>query len=157
MKTKKWIWISLAALLTLVVLVAVAGAGFRLGMTQNPAFIQQREELRAQRLNQMQKQDTNQESKSNDRMFNPHMQGFDPRGNSGRGFDSRFQSDRGFDRGRGGFFPPLFGLIHLVILGALIWFGYKYVKNSGWKLVREVQPVPVVSEPANVEEKKDEA
>lgn len=145
MKIKKWLWITLTALLTIVVLTAVAGAGFRYGITQSEAFVKMQEARMQQRL----AQSPNADGKA----INPHMQGFDQHGNSGHGFEQRFKDNRGFDRGRGGFGSPLFGLIHLAILGALIWFGYKYVKNSGWKLVREAQPVAA----ANIEENKPEA
>ncbi len=152
MKTKKWLWITLSVLLTLVVLVGVAGAGFRYGVMQSPAFVKMQEARMQQKLAQPPKQQAqNFDQKPNGR--NPQMQGFDQHGNFGHGFDQH----RGFNRGRGGFGSPLFGLIHLLILGALLWFGYKYVKNSGWKLVREAQPAPVANQPASVEEKKPEA
>jgi hypothetical protein len=72
----------------------------------------------------------------------------------GQGFDNR-----GGDR-RGGmsFFPPIFGLIHLVVLGLLIWLGYKFVKNSGWRLTRvAASPAPVASETSSVEVEEKKA
>jgi hypothetical protein len=150
MKTKKWLWIALASILTLVVLAGVGAAGYRLGLTQNPAVIQQFAELRAQRAEQFQKQNAGQLPQQNDKTF-------DPRSGDGRGFDPHSKFDRRDDRGRGG--SPFFGFFHLIVLGALLWFGYRYAKNSGWKLVRETpQPAPPVVQSAPVEdEKKDEA
>ncbi len=44
-------------------------------------------------------------------------------------------------------FAPIFGLIHLALLGLLIWVVYKLVKNSGWRLTRvAASPAPAVSE-----------
>lgn len=131
MKTRKWLKVTLIVLLALVALVAAAGAGFRVGVMQSGNI--------AQRLN-ARAQGANQQPNANGWMTNPHTQGFDP----------RFGPERDFGRGRGGFFPPLFGLFHLLVFGGLIWLGYKLVKNSGWKLTREAAP-------QNVEEKKDAA
>ncbi|MDD2921697.1 MAG: hypothetical protein PHQ36_05360 [Anaerolineales bacterium] len=161
MKTKKWLWITLTVLLTLVVLAGVAAAGFRLGMTQNATFLP-RQDFRAQRL---------QDANPGGQMVNPHAQGFDPAPPNGwmenpraQGFNPRNNPMRGFNDGRnfdrrGGFFPPLFGFLRLLAFGALIWLGYKLVKNSGWKLVREAQPSAAVGEsaPPNAEEKNSEA
>jgi predicted negative regulator of RcsB-dependent stress response len=150
MKTKKWLWITLVSILTLVILAGVGAAGYRLGLTQNPAVIQQLADLRAQRLSQLPNQGANQMPKGNGNGISPQEQGFNPHSNFDRGNDR----GRGFDR-RDGFASPLFGLIHLIILGALVWFGYKYIKNSGWKLVREVPPASVVeNDTASVEEEK---
>ena len=77
---------------------------------------------------------------------NSRNQGFDRQGNN-RG------NERGNDRRDGGrdFFSPIFGLIHLAILGLLIWFGYKMVKKSGWRITRvAAAPAPSVE----VEENK---
>ncbi len=125
----KWLKITLIALLTLAVLSGVALAGYRLGLTQNPEVIQKLADLRAQRLEQFQKQFENGlPGKGLGRGNNPH--GFAP------------GLTREFKRGRGGFsfFSPLWGLIKLALLGALLWFGYQYAKNSGWKLVKETPP-----------------
>ena len=157
MKTKKWLWGILITLLTIVVLAGAGFAGYRLGLTQNPAVIKQLVELRAQKFNQMQDQTgkaLNPQQNPYNGAYNPHIRGFDQRGNYAQGFDQRSQFNRRDNRGRDGFASPLFGLVHLIILGALLWLVYKFVKNSGWKLVREVQPAPVVSEAASTEEKK---
>jgi hypothetical protein len=66
---------------------------------------------------------------------------------------------RGFDRGRGGFHSPIFGLFHLIVLGVLAWFGYKLVKNSGWKLVKvNASAAPAAEQPSGAaagDEKKE--
>jgi hypothetical protein len=162
MKTKKWLWITLASILTLVVLTGVAAAGYRLGLTQNPEFIKQMAELRAQRVSQFQKPAQNLAPQQNVPQGQNQQQGvpqgqmpaqgFSPRDDFGRGFDphSNFErgSDRGFD-GRDDFISPLFGLIRLAVLAALVWFGYKYVQNSGWKLVKVAPNTPVSQDTQN--------
>ena len=40
MKSKKWLWVTLTILLTLVVLVGVAGAAFRMGAMQGTRLVQ---------------------------------------------------------------------------------------------------------------------
>ena len=87
-----------------------------------------------------------------DKNFNP--QGM-PMHNFGRG------NDRDFNRGFGpggygmmgrGVLGGFFSLIHLVILGFIIWLAYKLIKNSGWKLslTRQAAEAPKV-EPAATE------
>lgn len=156
MKTKKWLKVTLIVLLALVALGAAAGVGFRVGVMQS-GNIAQRINARAQGANQLPngKTVTIDPQAPNGWMMNPHGQGFDPRNNPGREFDQRGGPNRGFDRGRGEFGSPLFDLFHLIILGALLWFGYKYVKNSGWKLVREAKPAAVVSESVNAAEEEN--
>ncbi len=131
MKTKKWLWITLSTLLGLVLLAGAAMAGFRYGVTQSDAFVKMQETRMQQKLEEAPKVD----------------------GKNAAGFDPHAKFDRGYGRGRGGF-SPLFGLVHLVILGALIWFGYKYAKNSGWRITREAQVAPAVIETPDVEKKK---
>ena len=154
MKNKKWLWVTLTALLTLIVLAVVAAAGFRLGAAQSAALIQ-RQDFRAQKLNSSQNtnngeavnphgQEFNQIP--NEQMYNPHAQGFDSRLQFERGFNN----ERGFSR-RGEFFSPLFGLLHLLILGAALWLIYKLVKNSGWRLIHVAQPAPVTTETKNTD------
>jgi hypothetical protein len=57
------------------------------------------------------------------------------------------------------FFSPIFGLIHLIVLGLLLWVVYKLVKKSGWRLTRvqTASPAPMANETSNVvvEEKKE--
>ena len=143
MKTRKWIWWTLAVIFTLVALTAAGFAGYRVGYMQGLV--------------------ANPNAK--DFMAGPfwHGQGrmqnlgknFDQRGSvpaqefGGRQFD-RF-GGRNFDRfdRRGGFsfFAPLFGLVRLAVLALLIWLGYKVVKNSGWRLTRvTAEPAPVAEE-----------
>lgn len=144
MKSKKWIWVTLTILLTLIVLAGVAGAGFRMGVMQSANLARNADGTTSQ--------------------FPPfgYMHGFEGNFNNQRGdnplmmqgFGHDGPGHGGFERGRGGFFSPLFGLVHLIVLGALIWLGYKFVKNSGWRLTRVAQPAPGTSE-ASIEEKKE--
>lgn len=109
MKSKKWIWVTLTVLLTLIVLAGVAGASFRMGVMQSPAF--------------------SGKAAGDDAQLFEHMHSFDGH------FDRQFKGDPrlmqefghgGFDRssfgsGRMTFFSPIFGLIKLAVLGALLW------------------------------------
>ncbi|MBI5962036.1 MAG: hypothetical protein HY863_01050 [Chloroflexi bacterium] len=143
MKINKWISVTLTILLTLIVLAGVAGVSFRMGAMQNTVFAGNDERM-AQHFQAF-----------------GHMQGFNneraiqPGENQRmmRGFDHG-----GFGRGYNSFFSPLFGLIKLAVLGALLWLGFKFVKNSGWRITRETaQPAPAASETPSVEveEKKE--
>ena len=132
MKSKKWIWVTLTVLLTLVVLAGVAGAGFRMGVMQSAAVT------------------------GNSTGVEEQFQPFGHPHSFGGNFDHHFNGDShmmqgfnhdGFDHGRGSFVSPIFGLIKLVVLGVLIWLGFKYVKNSGWRLTRDApQPAPDAEE-----------
>jgi hypothetical protein len=64
------------------------------------------------------------------------------------------------------FMSPIFGLIRLAVLGALLWLGYKFVQKSGWKFTRVTQVAaettatpsdPEAATPVSDDEKKDEA
>jgi hypothetical protein len=164
MKNRKWLTYTLGILLTLVVLGVVGAVGYRIGTMQNATFVHpsftQNFDGGAQTMPRSFQNDgmppRMQENFHNNggpqgMQANPHNQGFDNRGNN-----------RGFDR-RGGrsFFPPIFGLIHLALLGLLLWVVYKLVKNSGWRLTRvAASPAPTVSatpsaESVEVEEKKE--
>jgi hypothetical protein len=163
MKNRKWLTYTLGILLTLVVLAVVGGAGFRIGMMQNASFAQPAFAHNfdsATRPMQGNFQDDGN-PRSMQRNFqgndgpqamqgNPHNQGFDNRGYNNRGNDRR---------GSVSFFAPIFWLIRLVVLGLLLWVGYKFVKNSGWRLTRvQVSPAPVANETPSVEvEKKKES
>ena len=168
MKTKKWITYTLVTLFTLVALAAVGFAGFRVGVMQSASFTNSMLPFN----DHMQDFDENNKGQGN----NPHNQEQNPNkpngfGNSkDSGNQKGFDNQRGFDRGRGfgytsGFFGPIFGLIRLVVLGVLVWLGYKLVKNSGWRLVNvnaatTTTTPPIVSEPVpdeNGDEKKDQA
>ena len=137
MKNKKWLSYTLGILLTLVVLVAVGGAGFRAGMMQNAVITRNF--------------DGAGHAFTHDFSDNgaPHSMQGNSRGNDFNG--------HGFDRGRISPFGGLFGLIHIAILGLLAWFGYKLVQKSGWKLVREQAPTTTTEAPnMEVSEKKEE-
>ncbi|MBI5825228.1 MAG: hypothetical protein HZB18_14455 [Chloroflexi bacterium] len=134
MKSKKWLTYTLGILLTLIVLAAVGGFGFRMGVTQSASFAK----------------------------LTDGQSAHSPSFAQGHGFDGDFNrmergnSSHGFDRGRGrdrGGFSPIFGLIRLVVLGALAWLGYKLVRNSGWKLVK----ANASESPASVTEQPSEA
>ncbi len=143
MKSNKWLTYTLGVLLTLVVLAAVGGVGFRVGVTQSASFAN---------LTDGQSARASFFAHGMDGGFN-QME----RDNSSHGFDR----SRGGDRG--GFSSPIFGLIRLVVLGLLAWLGYKLIKNSGWKLVKvnaSEAPAPVVETPSETaaggEEKETE-
>lgn len=155
MKNRKWLTYTLGTLLTLIVLAAVGGAGFRIGMMQNVSAMTGRPAF----------------AHNFDGDFQPPMQGNHPNdGNSKNGQMNPHQDNfRGNDRGGDPrFFSPIFGLIRLAALAALLWLGYKFVQKSGWKLTRvtqaqaatETPSTPVETEsaaPVNSDENKDEA
>lgn len=121
---KNWIKYTLGILITLVILAAVGGAGFMFGARQSGTFVHPM---------------MNGSAQSFGNGFDPH-QGM----NGGRDFHN---FGRGYDRGGfGGFFSPLFGLIKLAVLAALGWIGYRFIKNSGWKLTRETASAPAAPE-----------
>ena len=145
MKNRKWLTYTLGTLLTIMVLAAVAVASFRVGMMHNatfarPAFAQ------------------NFDARPQMMPGNPHN-GFDGfNGFHGMQGDPRqFRNDNrgGEHRGHGMFFfPPIFGLIHLLILAVLLWVVYKLVQSSGWRLTRVVSPTAPTVEAAPIKEKK---
>jgi len=150
MKNKKWLTYTLGILLTLIVLAAVAGAGFRVGMMQNTSF------TRPSFAHNFDGAPQVIQGGFHDNGGSQAMQG----NSQNKGFDN----NRGGDRRGGGisFFSPIFGLIRIVVLGLLLWIGYKFVKKSGWRLSRveaSPAPPPAGSETPNVEveEKKEEA
>lgn len=117
---KQWIKYTLGILLTLVILAAVAGTGYMFGARQSGAtFVHP--------------------------MMNPGQafgNGFDPHHQGMSVGRDMHNFGRGYDRsGFGGFLSPVFGLIKLAVLAAMGWIGYKFIKNSGWKLTRETAPV----------------
>jgi hypothetical protein len=70
------------------------------------------------------------------------VQGFDPhnmpmhnfgKGNE-RGFNHGFGPGGFGMMGRGMRGGGIFSLLHIAVLGILIWFAYKLIKGSGWKL-----------------------
>ena len=141
MKSKKWLTYTLGVLLTLVVLVAVGGAGFRLGLMKSASFANLTDGQSAQAP-----------------FFHHGMDG--DFSSMDRG-DFSHGSDRGRGGDRGGFRSPIFGLFHLIVVGVLAFFGYKLIKNSGWKLVKvnaSEAPAPVMETPsaAVVDDEKKE-
>jgi hypothetical protein len=138
MKNKKWVTYLLGALLTLIALTVVGVAGFRAGVAQSADY---------PRMGMGERPAFNQNMDKND----PNIQGANPDGNSsdvgprGGGFNPH-----GFDRGLP-MMGRLFGLIHIVILALLLWFGYKFVQKSGWRLVRVQNETPRASETVNAE------
>ena len=155
MKNRKWLTYTLGILLTLAVLAVVGAVGFRIGTMQNasfahPSFTQNFDggpqsmprNFQNGGLPPRMQENFHNNGGPQGMQGNPHNQGFNNHGNN-----------FGFDR-RGGmsFFPPIFGLIHLALLGLLIWVVYKLVKNSGWRLTHvAASPAPAVSAIPNVE------
>lgn len=134
MKNNKWIWWTLTILLTLVVLVGVGGAGFRMGLMQSVNIARNTGGTLPTFGNMH-----NFGDEVNNQTRNPHMQM--------QGFDRA----RGFDHGGGlGAFSALFGLVHLAVLGLLLWAGYKHYKKSGWQFVKVTAP-----ETAPLDERKE--
>ena len=141
MKNTKWIWRILAVILTLVVLAGVGFAGFRVGLVQGAG-------LSAQELAAIFDHGRSARFDSDA----PKEGGFD----HGHGFVSGHDFDgRGFDRGGFSFFSSLFGLLRLAVLGGLVWLGYRFVKNSGWRVVKAETTAPVAEVPAADEENKE--
>ena len=147
MKTKKWLWWTLTILLTLVVLAAVAFAGFRFGAMYSTTLT----------------------AEGTSAFAFHHGHDFSG-GMTNEGFGMMRGSDRGHGfggRGGFGFFGPLFGLLQLAVFGGLVWLAFSLIKRSGWRLVnvnsaQATEPAPTPApEPVEVqvedEEKKDEA
>jgi len=139
MKNNKWFTYTLGTLITLVVLTTVAGISYGLGMTRNPAFL-----MRPGFRNNFSKPSQEKpRNSSENRIYqtmpgNPH-DGFDGfKGKDGDNFNQGFDRHRNDHRGGMLFFAPLFGLVHLILFGFLLWGAYKLVKNSGWRLTRDV-------------------
>ena len=148
MKNRKWLTYTLGTLLTFLVLAAVAGASFRIGMMQNASFV--RPAFARNFNNAPQEIQKNfQDNKGPQGMQgNPHDNGWNEmRGNrQNRGFDNR-----GNNRGGMPFFAPIFGLIHLAVLGLMLWGIYMLEKKSGWRLTR-VEATPAPEQTVSVEE-----
>jgi hypothetical protein len=155
MKNRKWLTYTLGALLTLVVLAAVGGVGFRLGMMQNASFARPsfargfngERPLMQGNFQDNGKPQTMQENLQN----NGWMQGRQGNFNEQR-FD-RFGGDR--HDGFMSLFSLFSHLIPLAVLALIFWLVYKLVKMSGWRLTRvaAASPVPAVGDV--VEQKKE--
>jgi hypothetical protein len=138
----KWVRWTLTALLTLIVLAGVGGAGFRLGIMQG-RNIELRKEGAPPPFAHSQRFGNNE--------FNKRL------GSNGQDSDhnNRREFNRGFQHGfrRGGLLS-IFGLIRLAVLGLIIWGGYTLYQRSGWRFVKvnasEAEPV----EEAKPESKK---
>ena len=151
MKNTKWLWRVLAVLLTLVVLAGVGFAGYRVGLVQGADLTA--EELATIFSHGRGTQFTGDSSKTGGSRGSDHGHGFD-----GHGFDRGGDFDRrGFDRGGFSFFSPLFGLLKLALLGGLVWLGYRFVINSGWRLVKTGTSAPAAETPPADEEKQGSA
>jgi hypothetical protein len=146
-KNRKWLTYTLGILLTLAVLAVVGAVGFRLGTMQNASFTHNFDGGPQSLPRNFQNDDMplrmqknfHKNGGSQGLQGNPYNQGFDIRGGDRRG-------------GRLPFFAPIFGLIHLALLGLLLWVVYKLVKNNGWRLTRvAASPAPAASETSSVE------
>jgi hypothetical protein len=157
MKNRKWLTYTLGTLLTLIVLAVVGGAGYRIGMMQNKSFVHpaftggfnggpQAMQRNFQGNGESQRMQGNPQGNDWRQMQgNPRNQGFDNQGGNRIG-DRR--------SGRMSFlFPFIFGVIHLVVLGLILWIVYKLVKKSGWRFTRE----PATSKTSNVEVEEKKA
>lgn len=131
MKNRKWIWWTLAVILSLIVLAGVGFIGFTVGATHGSQF-----------------------TMNNPHFMPAHGQGF----TNGRMHDGFGMQDyghgRGFD-GRAGF-PffafPLFGLLRLVFWVGVIWLAVVLIKRSGWRIVNvNSTPAPAVTAAAQEE------
>ncbi|CAG0975116.1 hypothetical protein ANAEL_01402 [Anaerolineales bacterium] len=126
MKNKKWLNYTLGILLTLIVLTAVAGAGFRAGMMQNTTFTRFARgaypPFAHGNLGRLPQQ-------AQDDFRDDKLQGM--QGNLQR---QSPRDVRGLDFRGDGFRFPIFGLIQLAVLGLVVWVGYKLIKKSGWRL-----------------------
>jgi hypothetical protein len=144
MKNKKWVTYLLGTLLTLIALAVVGAAGFRIGIMQNADFPRMEFGERPAFDQNVDKNDPGAPNGNDDLGSNPRGNGLAP---------------RGFDRGHRGMpmMGGLFGLIHIAILALLLWFGYKFIKNSGWRLIRIQNETPSTGPAATtrVEEEKE--
>jgi hypothetical protein len=147
MKNRKWLTYTLGALLTLIALAVVGVAGFRVGMMQTGDF---------PRMGMGERPGFNQNVDKND----PNTQGANPNGNENDGSPRGYGfNPRGFPHGHRGMpmHGGFFGLIQVAILALLLWFGYRLIQNSGWRLVRVENNTPAAGPTvsAEVEEKKE--
>jgi hypothetical protein len=166
MKNRKWLTYTLGTLLTLAVLAAVAGVSFRIGMTQNASFTRPAFARGFDSAPQGMQRNFQDNGGPQGMQGNPQnndgtqkMQGnFQDNGwNQMRGdrqyhgFDNSGNNRGGDRRGEPSIFSAIFGLIHLAVLGLIIWGVYTLVKKSGWRLTRvETAPAPIQT--ASVEE-----
>lgn len=122
---KKWLAYTLAILATFVVVAAVAGISYRIGLEQRaltvnpfPAF--------------------------------SRLHGFDKEFmQMGRNFHGRGAETPALYYGRGGtqFFSPVLSVLKLVFLGLILWIAYALYRRSGWQFVRVNSSAQVESSP----------
>lgn len=157
MKNRKWLTYTLGILLTLAVLAVVGAAGFRIGSMQNASFTHPPFARNFDGERQSMPRNFQNDGMPQRMQKNFHDKG-GPQGMQGNPYNQGFDNRGGARRGGMFFFPPFFRLIHLAVLGLLIWAVYKLVKNSGWRLTRvPVSVAPAASETpkVEVEEKKE--
>ncbi|MCE9647779.1 MAG: hypothetical protein K8S20_17425 [Chloroflexi bacterium] len=142
MKSKKWLWVTLTILLTLVVLTGVAGVSFRMGVMQSARFATTNAgQIQGQfpPFGHMRGYEGNFHGQAGD---NPHLMQRFNHGSFGRD---------GFEHRRGGsWLSPIFGLFHVLILALILWGAYKLYQNSGWKFMKvpEAEIAPIEEKPA---------
>ncbi len=141
MITNKWLKWTVSILVSLAALGAVGISAYRVGVVQGAGILQAADGVNADSqfafFMPMHGFDNDSGRQAHAQMYANHMNGS---GKFGKGH-----------HGYGGFFPPIFGLFHLALLGLIGWLGYKWIKNSGWQVVR-VTPKAEVAAP--VDEKK---
>jgi hypothetical protein len=125
---KKWIVRILLAVLVFGAFAAVGFIGYRVGLSHGAQF-------------------SGDVVKNTPRGTEPFHRGGMPNfqfGFQGRDFERGFQ-EHGFQmrhRGGFGFMPPFIPLVHVALLGLIIWFAYKMFKGNGWTLsLTRVQPI----------------
>lgn len=142
MKTKKWIWWTLAIILVVGMTAGAGFTGYRIGVVQG----------------------ANLAADGTLPDFFMHGKSFDDvhGGQFGKG---GFDHSRGDSGGRGDFgrhsgFSPfgfIFGLFRLTVFAGLIWLGYTLVQRSGWRLVKtEAAAAPVQPAVEDVPTAQDE-
>jgi len=149
-KTNKWLSWTIAILLSVIALGAVGFTTFRMGYMRGTVATQKA-------LQSQTTKDGKVTTPAQQFPFMGPMHGFlGDSGRTDRGFNGQrdARNPNGFGpRGRGGFFPPLFGLFHFAVLVLLVWIGYMLFKKSGWQFVRVAVPAEPMVE-AKVEKKK---
>jgi len=153
MNNKKWLKYTAGILLILVFLAVVGATGLLIGKGKNLSFLKVMHGTERSSFMEKHGGEDKQTMKKNQQQDDGGFQGMQGRPHD-RGFDNR-----GNNRHDGrDFFPPLFGLFRLAVLGLLIWVGYTLFQKSGWRLTRvAASPIATASETVNVEEKKEQA
>jgi len=129
---KKWLAYTLAILVAFVVVAAVAGISYRIGLEQGVLAVNQFPAF-------------------------SRLHGFDEEFmQMGRNFHGRGAETPTLYYGRGGtrFFSPVLGVLKLVFLGLILWIAYVLYKRNGWQFVRVNSSAQVESSPPADNEKK---